>query len=55
MAAEVKVARDQGLGVESRDEVADDALALGLYGFGAAAHLVVQIARGQGRRVLGSM
>jgi propanol-preferring alcohol dehydrogenase len=29
----------------------DDALALGLYGFGAAAHLVAQVARHQGRRV----
>lgn len=29
----------------------DDAMALGLYGFGAAAHLVAQVARAQGRRV----
>jgi propanol-preferring alcohol dehydrogenase len=29
----------------------DDAAALGLYGFGAAAHLVAQVARHQGRRV----
>jgi alcohol dehydrogenase, propanol-preferring len=30
---------------------AGDARRLGLYGFGAAAHLVAQVARGQGRRV----
>ena len=29
----------------------DDAMSLGLYGFGAAAHLVTQVARFQGRRV----
>ncbi len=29
----------------------DDAEALGLYGFGAAAHLIAQVARAQGRRV----
>jgi propanol-preferring alcohol dehydrogenase len=29
----------------------DDALDLGLYGFGAAAHLIAQVARHQGRRV----
>jgi propanol-preferring alcohol dehydrogenase len=29
----------------------DDAKALGLYGFGAAAHLIAQVARAQGRRV----
>jgi propanol-preferring alcohol dehydrogenase len=31
--------------------MADDALALGLYGFGSSAHIVAQVARYQGRRV----
>ena len=42
-----------GVVVEAIDLVEDghDAPALGLYGFGAAAHLVAQVARHQGRRV----
>jgi propanol-preferring alcohol dehydrogenase len=32
--------------------LAGDAATLGLYGFGAAAHILVQVARAQGRRVL---
>src|SRR2546423_9677796 len=39
------------IGWRSLRMAGDDAMALGLYGFGAAAHLIAQVARHQGRRV----
>jgi propanol-preferring alcohol dehydrogenase len=39
------------IGWRSLRMAGDDAAALGLYGFGAAAHLVAQVARHEGRRV----
>jgi propanol-preferring alcohol dehydrogenase len=39
------------IGWRSLRMAGDDALTLGLYGFGAAAHLIAQVARHQGRRV----
>jgi propanol-preferring alcohol dehydrogenase len=39
------------IGWRSLRMAGEDARALGLYGFGAAAHLIAQIARAQGRRV----
>jgi propanol-preferring alcohol dehydrogenase len=39
------------IGWRSLRMAGDDAQALGLYGFGAAAHLVAQVARAEGRRV----
>ena len=40
------------IGWRSLRMAGDDARVLGLYGFGAAAHLIAQVAIGQGRRVL---
>lgn len=39
------------IGWRSLRAAGDDAQALGLYGFGAAAHLIAQVAQAQGRRV----
>ena len=39
------------IGWRSLRAAGDDAVELGLYGFGAAAHLIAQVARHQGRRV----